>query len=151
MKIYRLNKKILKLKKENKPILEEKIKLRLLLKSRGRIRSTIPNPSVTRIKYVRYADDWLVGVWGNRKYALDLKERIGNFLHHDLKLNLSLEKTLITNTRSERARFLSVMIKRIASDRGPIKRYAYKGTTKRIVRWSLNDSACPRYSEKIRW
>lgn len=132
MRIFRLNKKIIKLEKEGRSNSLERIKLKTDIKARFRIRSTIPNPLVARIKYVRYADDWLIGVWGNRKYAIELKQQISDFLKNELKLKLSPEKTLITNTRAERARFLSVMIKRIASDKGPVKRYLYKGAPKRV-------------------
>lgn len=86
------------------------------VKSRRRLKSLIPNPKVTKIKYVRYADDWLIGLWGSKKKAIELKELIGNFLK-DLKLELALEKTLITNARTDRAKFLGTYIKRLASNR----------------------------------
>nr|YP_010121869.1 hypothetical protein KQ509_mgp22 [Monilinia fructicola]QRF72245.1 hypothetical protein [Monilinia fructicola] len=88
------------------------------IKDRKRLKSLVPNPkSKPHIKYVRYADDWLIGVWGNRKFASDLRDSIQNFLS-DLKLELSIEKTLITNSRSQRAKFLGVYIKRAASKIG---------------------------------
>jgi group II intron reverse transcriptase/maturase len=131
MKIYRLKKKIKNLiMNEKDPVNEKKTYLKLV-KARRLLKSTTFNPEITRIKYVRYADDWLIGVWGNKKSAKDIKERISSFLSK-LKLNLSLEKTLITNMRTERAKFLSIYIKRIASNTGPQKTYQYKGITKRI-------------------
>lgn len=36
--------------------------LRKALGLRNKLRSTLPNPLYKRIEYVRYADDWLVGV-----------------------------------------------------------------------------------------
>jgi hypothetical protein len=47
-----------------------------------------------------------------------LKEQIHAFLK-ELKLELSIEKTLITNARAERAHFLGVVIKRDASNVSP--------------------------------
>jgi group II intron reverse transcriptase/maturase len=59
-----------------------------------------------RLYYIRYADDWLVGVSGNKSDAETIKEEIKQFLISTLKLNLSAEKTLITHARNEKARFL---------------------------------------------
>lgn len=59
-----------------------------------------------RLKYVRYADDFLLGFVGPRSEAEEIKRLIGAFLHEELKLELSDSKTLITHARSEAARFL---------------------------------------------
>lgn len=58
-----------------------------------------------RMRYVRYADDFLVGVIGNKEDCVKAKEDIKNFLLDKLKLELSDEKTLITNGH-DRAKFL---------------------------------------------
>lgn len=58
-----------------------------------------------RIQYVRYADDFLVGVIGSKEDAQAVKEQIGAFVANTLKLELSDEKTLITHS-AKRARFL---------------------------------------------
>ena len=57
------------------------------------------------IQYVRYADDFLIGVNGSREDALKVKADVKRFLAERLKLTLSEEKTKITHT-SDRARFL---------------------------------------------
>lgn len=91
-----------------------------MVKLRRRFKSTIPNPDCRRIEYVRYADDWVVGVWGTRKFVNSLKLEIQEFLS-SLKLELSMEKTLITNARADFAKFLGTHIKRLATDRGSAK------------------------------
>ena len=58
-----------------------------------------------RLVYVRYADDWLIGVSGNKVECEKMKEEIGSYLKTTLKLELSEEKTLITHS-SNRIRFL---------------------------------------------
>lgn len=85
--------------------------LRKAIKERNRHRSTLPNPMYLKYSYVRYADDWLIGVWGPIKEVKALKQLVWDFLNN-LKLELSMEKTLITNTRKEKARFLGVLISR---------------------------------------
>ena len=63
-----------------------------------------------RLWYVRYADDWLLGFSGPREEAEQIKEQLNEFLRDTLKLELSEGKTLITNARSQAARFLSYEI-----------------------------------------
>jgi hypothetical protein len=71
-----------------------------------------------RLKYVRYADDWLIGVIGPYSLAKEIKEKIRLFLKSDLNLTLSQEKTLITNARSEEAEFLGYQIRLGKTDKG---------------------------------
>lgn len=61
--------------------------------------------SYKRIQYVRYADDFLIGVIGSKSDAEQIKSDIGKFFTEHLKLELSEEKTLITNSK-DKARFL---------------------------------------------
>lgn len=57
----------------------------------------VKDPEYVNCKYVRYADDFLVGIQGPRKLAQEIKERIGLFLKTVLKIELSNEKTKITH------------------------------------------------------
>lgn len=61
--------------------------------------------SYKSIQYVRYADDFIVGVIGSKADAEMLKAAIKEFLADKLKLKLSDAKTQITHT-GDRARFL---------------------------------------------
>src|SRR6266480_6201966 len=42
------------------------------------------DPNFVRIKYVRYADDWLIGVIGSHELAERIKNRVGEFLKDKL-------------------------------------------------------------------
>jgi len=76
-----------------------------------RMPSRDPNDSeFRRLWYVRYADDWLLGFSGPHEEAEQIKEQLNEFLRDTLKLELSKGKTLITNARSQAARFLSYEI-----------------------------------------
>jgi hypothetical protein len=66
--------------------------------------------SYKRLKYVRYADDFLIGIIGSRIDCITIREKIHNFLLKDLKLNLNLDKTKITNARDDTAHFLGTDI-----------------------------------------
>jgi retron-type reverse transcriptase len=43
-----------------------KKKKRILIRKRCKVGSTVPNPNYIKMDYVRYADDWLIGLWGPR-------------------------------------------------------------------------------------
>lgn len=58
-----------------------------------------------RIQYVRYADDFIIGVIGSKKDAEQIKWDVGKFLKDKLDLEMSDTKTKVTHT-GDRARFL---------------------------------------------
>jgi group II intron reverse transcriptase/maturase len=74
------------------------------------------DPNYRRLRYIRYADDWLIGFSGTRQEAEEIKREIGNYLRENLKLELSETKTLITHPRTEAARFLGYDIVVLNSD-----------------------------------
>ena len=60
----------------------------------------------SRARYVRYADDFVLGFIGPKAEAEQIKESLETFLRDTLKLELSREKTLITHATSQAAKFL---------------------------------------------
>ncbi|TCJ31280.1 maturase [Parafrankia sp. BMG5.11] len=69
--------------------------------------SSDPNdPNYRRLRYVRYADDALLGFTGPRAEAEEIRSRLATFLRDDLKLELNEDKTLITHARTGAASFL---------------------------------------------
>ena len=75
------------------------------------LRRAIPStdtadPGYRRLKYIRYADDHILGLAGSRAEAEQVKARIAEFLRETLRLELNDSKTLITHARTQRARFL---------------------------------------------
>ena len=59
-----------------------------------------------RLRYIRYADDHILGFTGPKAEAEQIKDRLARFLREELKLELSEEKTLVTHARTGKARFL---------------------------------------------
>lgn len=57
------------------------------------------------IKYIRYADDFIIGVKGDRADCERIKQQFSEFISGKLKMELSEEKTLITHSNNY-ARFL---------------------------------------------
>jgi hypothetical protein len=68
------------------------------------------DPGYRRLRYIRYADDQLLGFTGPKAEAEQIKAELAAFLHHELKLEMSQEKTLITHARTGAARFLGYEI-----------------------------------------
>jgi group II intron reverse transcriptase/maturase len=68
------------------------------------------DPGYRRLRYCRYADDWLLGFTGPQWEAEQIKAEVGKFLRNDLRLELSEAKTLITHGRTQAARFLGYEI-----------------------------------------
>lgn len=64
------------------------------------------DPDYRRLKYVRYADDFLLGFIGPKEEAEAIRLKIQTFLKEKLNLELSAEKTLITHAGTDQAKFL---------------------------------------------
>lgn len=81
-----------------------------------------PNdPEFRRLWYVRYAADGRLGFSGPREEAEALKAQLHEFLGEPLKLQLSDEKTLITNARTQSARFLGSAVVHQHADEKPCR------------------------------
>jgi group II intron reverse transcriptase/maturase len=82
-------------------------RIRSLKRKRRELPSTDPcDPEYRRLRYIRYADDFLLGFAGPKEEAAEIRDRIGEFLAQKLRLTLSTEKTLITHASDEKAKFL---------------------------------------------
>lgn len=88
-------------KKGNRERAEELRKIKFTMPSRD-----THDPKYRRLKYIRYADDFILGFAGPKREAEEIKAKIAEFLQETLKLDLSEEKTLITHGRNGKARFL---------------------------------------------
>lgn len=93
---------------------------------------SIPCTSQTdkKIKYVRYADDFIIGVKGSQEDCQWIKSKLAEFIGGTLKMELSEEKTLITHS-SECARFLGYDVRVRRS--GEIKRGGPGNAKKRTL------------------
>ena len=103
--------------------------------------------SYRRLRYVRYADDFILGFTGSKAEAKAIKKQIGDFLNANLSLELSQEKTLITHATGESAKFLGYEIKaQRVNDYIDIKgRRSAKGVIALFVPASVIESKCRQY------
>ena len=85
----------------------DRAQARHLMKQMRMLPSTDPmDPGYRRLRYVRYADDHLLGFTGSRAEAEQIKARLAEFLRETLGLELNDSKTLISHARTQPARFL---------------------------------------------
>lgn len=104
-KMTRVKQKIKKAEEAGNMTEKERL-LKELKKLRSQLLKT-PCKSQTdkEIKYVRYADDFIIGVRGSREDCEEIKRKLSCFIRDSLKMELSEEKTLITHSNTY-ARFL---------------------------------------------
>jgi retron-type reverse transcriptase len=69
-----------------------------------------PEKKQTDYRYYRYADDWILFTRGTLSKAKTIKKVLEKWLNNNLKLQLSPDKTLITNIRENKAHFLGFEI-----------------------------------------
>ncbi|AGU83078.1 reverse transcriptase/maturase family protein [Streptococcus anginosus] len=100
-----------------------------------------------RLRYVRYADDFILGFTGSKAEAKDIKKQIGDFLNIKLHLELSQEKTLITHATEESAKFLGYEIKaqRVNDYIDNKGRRSANGVIALFVPVSVIESKCRQY------
>jgi group II intron reverse transcriptase/maturase len=80
---------------------------------------------IIRIEYVRYADDWIIGVLGSRKLASNIKDLISDFMTNSLAQKIHPSKTKITDIRKGNAQFLGYEL--FLPRNRPISSYKGKG------------------------
>lgn len=110
-------------KKDSKNIFEESLTSQLTKKIVGQkkgLRHTLFDDSYIRVKYVRYADDFIVGVRAFKRIALKIKKEIIFFLKSSL--HLKLNKTKIYQTYCEKVKFLGMNIHNVPTKYLPFKR-----------------------------
>ncbi len=122
---------------------------RLALRRRQLPSQDPADPDYRRLRYVRYADDWLLGFAGPKHEAEDIKSKIAAFLRGELKLELSQSKTLITHATSQAARFLGYEIRAQHSDtKITRRRRAVNGAIGLFVPKTVIRQRCALYMSK---
>lgn len=118
-----------------------------LWKELRRLPSSDPcDPDFRRLRYVRYADDFLLGLAGTHEEAEAIKAQLGTFLRDTLKLDLSEEKTLVSHARTERARFLGYDVHiAVANDQRQDGKRAINGLATLTIPLETIRERCGRY------
>ena len=83
------------------------------------------DPNFKRLRYLRYADDFIVGIIGSKNEASVVLEKIKTFLQEKLRLQLSEEKTAIRHHQTG-VRFLGYDL-RTAHNRHAVRKIRLQG------------------------
>ena len=90
---------------------EERRRLLLEMRRIGNVNKMDPN--FRRMKYIRYADDFVVLIIGTKNEAILWKNNIKEFLRVNCGMELNVENTIITNLRDNNFRFLGADIMKL--------------------------------------
>lgn len=99
------------------------------------------DPDFRRMRYIRYADDFVIGIIGAKADAQQLLAELNTFMTQTLKVELAAEKTGIVHG-SEGTRFLGYDIKivtdpnRVVKTRGGTRRSMLVGTA--MLEWPMD-------------
>lgn len=86
---------------------QESGKLRRSAKS---IPETINDLGMIKVKYIRFADDFIVGILGSKKIARKIQKLVSAKIKNSLHLEIKEEKTKLTNIYNDKAHFLGTII-----------------------------------------
>nr|YP_009710072.1 hypothetical protein [Coleochaete scutata]QFU80177.1 hypothetical protein [Coleochaete scutata] len=75
------------------------------------------DPQYVKVRYVRYADDFLLGISGPKDLVIKIKDRLSTFLKSDLKLGVGLAK--YHHICDSRVRFLGMYISQPPASKWP--------------------------------
>ncbi|TVY08359.1 reverse transcriptase domain-containing protein [Paenibacillus cremeus] len=92
---------------------------------------TFEESDFRRIKCIRYADDFIVAVWGSKEQCEQIKQDIKEFMAKELEIELSEEKTLISYAENG-SKFLGYFMKirndwNFKKDKNGVRRRVYNG------------------------
>ena len=103
----------------------------LIARQKG-LRPTILDDTYMRVTYVRYADDFIIGVRGSKDTAKKIFNEVKNFIRSSLHLDINEEKSNITHIYSEWAHFLGMQINCTPTSQIPFRRAAHIERFKRL-------------------
>lgn len=78
------------------------------MRRRGNVNKFDPN--FKRMKYIRYADDFIILTIGTKDEAVMIKNNVKEFLRTHCGVDLNMDKTVITNLRDDKFKFLGAEI-----------------------------------------
>jgi hypothetical protein len=125
---------------------------KLVRKGKNSIKGRLIMPTLDegfkRLKYIRYADDFLIGVIGSKMDCIELINKIKIFLKERLGLTLNVEKTKITNASQDSAKFLGYNI-HITPPSKQIVRRVKPGRLTRLVGRPVFDAPIKSIADKL--
>ena len=117
-------------KSKNKPVSEKNRILKSIRKQKITA-SDLRDPNFRRVKYARYADDFIIGISGDKKFAKQIMHKVKAFLKTQLYLNVSEDKSSLLSIVHRQASFLGFLLKKTPKHLNPVISQNLKGKEKR--------------------
>lgn len=105
--------------------------------------------SFGRMHYVRYVDDFLIGMMGSKETCRKIREEIKIFLEERLSMTLNTDKTNITHATTEKALFLGYDISCTPKSKMAIA-YNSRGRLTRKTTRTIINAPVKRVVERLR-
>jgi len=115
---------------KNKTVSERNRKLKIARKQKITY-SDLRDPNFKRIKYARYADDFVIGISSDKKFAKQIMDKVKVFLKTQLHLNVSEDKSSLVSIVHRQAFFLGFLLKKTPKHLNPVISKNLKGKEKR--------------------
>lgn len=110
-----------------------KLKKIRVAKKKSIFRTIRKNRSV-RIKYIRFRDNFIIGVVGCKSFACRILKVVSAFLTGRLQLLLNLEKTKVINSYNDRVRFLGTFLYCSKEKKGDIGKVRVREKRSRLLK-----------------
>lgn len=142
-------------KRHGAPLARERMREALLMEYHKQHSSAYGNnKSYRRLRYIRYADNYLVGVGGSRADAQEVQKRINDFIKGNLHLEVKKDK--LTHLTSDKVEFLGFVIgkpframsKKLRSYPKVLEKYR-RNKNRVLARLNLETSRFDRLSERL--
>lgn len=104
-----------------------------------------------RMRYLRYADDFLIGIIGSKKDCIQIRAKIFEILQDKFKLTLNLDKTKISHASTDGAYFLghNVRISDISKHKITYLQRGNRKVLTRLVSRPILDAPTNKIIEKL--
>ncbi|MDO8057549.1 reverse transcriptase domain-containing protein ['Gossypium sp.' phytoplasma] len=106
------------------------------------------NPKI-RVEYIRYADDFIIGVKGEYDKAEKIKNQVVQWLEQDLKLTINKNKSKIAKA-SKGTRFLSYMIKVNPTNKTRTRKSTKNSLNGQVQIW-IPQAKAKEYGHEYNW
>jgi hypothetical protein len=117
-------------KAKNKSV-SEKNKIFKSIRKQKVTASDLRDPNFRRVKYARYADDFIIGISGDKNFAKQIMDKAKAFLKAQLYLNVSEDKSGLLSIVHRQASFLGFLLKKAPKHLNPVISQNLKGKEKR--------------------
>lgn len=115
-----------------------KVQKQMLREARKLNSTDLMDPNFRRLKYVRYAYDFIVLITGTKEEAEVIRLKISNLLKAKCGLTLNIENTLITHIQEEGFKFLGASCNKAYKTKNHVVKHSRMKSTKANTRLRVN-------------